>query len=402
MKNQLADKHVALGITGSIAAYKTCAILRKLQHLGAEIRVVMTEAAQKFITPLTFETLTGVEVITDLFPAHRVVKTRHINIAEWADCILICPATANIIGKIANGIADDFLTTFVMASRTPVLFAPAMDYQMVQNPMYLANCEKLAKNGYKFITTETGDLASGATGPGRLAGLDRITDSVCQVLLETDSLESKRVLVTAGPTHEAIDPVRYISNHSSGKMGYSIAQEAKLRGAEVTLISGPVTYRVAEGIRVKSVQSAKEMSQTTISEWKKHDILIMAAAVADYTPKEVSSQKLKKEKPQWTLSLEKTEDILMSISDEKKNRVVVGFALETENGEEQALKKLSKKNLDMICLNNPLDEGSGFGQDTNKVTLIHSDGKTEPLPLMPKWKVAQQILDRIEVLIEKR
>jgi phosphopantothenoylcysteine decarboxylase/phosphopantothenate--cysteine ligase len=275
-----------------------------------------------------------------------------------------------------------------------------MDYQMVQNPIYCANCEKLAKYGYRILPTETGDLASGLKGPGRLADPDSIIDNVCLALHESKSLSGKRILVTAGPTIEAIDPVRYITNRSSGKMGYSIAREAKLRGAEVTLISGPVSQHVFDGIHFLPVKTAREMSDATLSEWKTHDILIMAAAVADYTPKTFSLHKVKKEKSQWSLDLQKTDDILLQVASSRKEGIVVGFALETEKGEIQASKKVKEKKLDLICLNNPLEEGCGFGEESNKVTLIYPDGKKEPLPLMLKWEVAQTIFDRIEVLMK--
>ena len=402
LKKRLEGRRILLGVTGSIAAFKACEILRILQREGAEIRVVMTRAAQHFIDPLTFETLSGHEAITDLFPGNRVVKTRHISVAEWAECILICPATANVIGKVASGIADDFLTTAMMASRCPVIFAPAMDYQMVQNPIYLSNCEKLKGLGYKFIATEEGELASGAVGQGRLADYGRIFDGVKATLFGSDSLNGIKVLVTAGPTREALDPVRYLTNHSSGKMGYALAEEAVLRGAEVTLVSGPTDLRPAGSINLVKVKTAEEMAESVKMMWKHSEVLIMAAAVADYRPVERSSKKIKKAAAsKWSLQLEKTEDILSNISKKKDGKIVVGFALETEDGEKRAKKKLVDKRLDLICLNNPLEEGAGFGGDTNRITLIDREGRSESLPLLPKWEVAGKILDRVESFMEK-
>ena len=396
----MQDRRVLLGVAGSIAAYKACEVLRMLQREGAEVRVVMTKAAQKFVAPLSFETLSGDEVITELFPSHRVVKTRHVSMAEWAECILVCPATANVVGKVASGVADDFLTTVIMASRAPVVFVPAMDYQMVQNPVYLFNCEKLRQWGYGFVDSEEGVLASGARGPGRLADYDRILDGVKSVLLGSDRLRGVRVLVTAGPTRESLDPVRYLTNRSSGKMGFALAEEAALRGAEVTLVSGPTTLRSFEGVRVRKVQTAEEMAATVEEAWKDHQVLLMAAAVADYRPAERHPQKIKKGDSEWLLPLERTEDVLTKVG-KQKGKIVVGFAVETEEGEKRAAQKLKEKGLALICLNNPLEAGAGFDVDTNVVTFIDKKGKTESLPLMPKWKVAQKILDRVEAFLNR-
>ena len=396
----MQDRRVLLGVAGSIAAYKACEVLRMLQREGAEVRVVMTKAAQKFVAPLSFETLSGDEVITELFPSHRVVKTRHVSMAEWAECILVCPATANVVGKVASGVADDFLTTVIMASRAPVVFVPAMDYQMVQNPVYLFNCEKLRQWGYGFVDSEERVLASGARGPGRLADYDRILDGVKSVLLGSDRLRGVRVLVTAGPTRESLDPVRYLTNRSSGKMGFALAEEAALRGAEVTLVSGPTTLRSFEGVRVRKVQTAEEMAATVEEAWKDHQVLLMAAAVADYRPAERHPQKIKKGDSEWLLPLERTEDVLTKVG-KQKGKIVVGFAVETEEGEKRAAQKLKEKGLALICLNNPLEAGAGFDVDTNVVTFIDKKGKTESLPLMPKWKVAQKILDRVEAFLNR-
>lgn len=400
-KKRLQSQHILLGVTGSIAAYKACEVLRQLQREGADVRVVMTDSAQEFIGPLSFETLSGHEVITELFPRYRVVKTRHISVAEWANCILICPATANIIGKVASGIADDFLTTTVMASRSPVIFAPAMDYQMVQNRIYLSNCEKLKNEGYRFVESEEGDLASGARGPGRLADYDRILHGVKLALLGSESLKGKRILITAGPTQESLDPVRYLTNHSTGKMGYVLAEESVLRGAEVTLVSGPTYLQPIDGIIFKPVMTADEMSRIVLEEWERNDVLIMAAAVADYRPSETSPQKIKKGSGEWMLKLEPTRDILLQVSQKKAGGIFVGFALETEDEEARAKQKLNEKGLDLICLNNPLEKGSGFGGDTNRVVLFDRRGNKDSLPLMPKWEVSQKILDRVEILLNQ-
>ena len=389
-----------MGVTGSIAAYKACEILRMLQRAGAEVRVAMTHAAQHFVTPLTFETLSGFEVCTKMFPSRPVDRTRHVKIAEWADCMLICPATANIIGKIASGIADDFLTTAVMAARSRVVIAPAMDFRMVQNPVYLENCEKLKKLGYLFVPTMEGELASGARGPGRLADPDDIFNLVRMALCGSDSLKGVSVLVTAGPTREDLDPVRFLTNHSSGKMGYALASEAALRGARVKLISGPVNIKPFSGVTTVQVTSADEMREAVAAEWKNHKILIMAAAVADFRPAEKRNMKIKKNGSEWKLDLEPTVDILKSLHQPQNGKVTVGFALETENDEMGALKKLKEKKLDLICLNNPLTKGAGFQTDTNQVTLIDAAENREELALMPKWQVAGQIWDRIEKLIK--
>jgi phosphopantothenoylcysteine decarboxylase/phosphopantothenate--cysteine ligase len=396
VKERLENLRILLGVTGSIAAYKACEILRLLQKEGAEVRVVMTAAARRFVSPLTFETLSKQEVITELFPEGRVVKTRHIGAAEWAQCMLICPATLDCIGKVASGIADDFLTTAVSASRAPVLFAPAMDFEMAGNAIYLANCEKLRTLGYRFISPEEGELASGASGLGRLARPERILDAIRCTVLGTSTLKNRRILVTAGPTRESLDPVRYFSNHSSGKMGLAIAEEAFLRGAQVTLVSGPTIFRCMDGIRQIQIQTAKEMAEAVHQEWKHSDVLVMAAAVADYRPESASNQKIKKNRSGITLRLESTEDILMSAASTKGSRIVVGFALETENGVDNAFQKLQEKKLDLICLNNPLADGSGFGSDTNQITLIDGNRNIRELSVLPKWEAARHLLDAVE------
>ncbi len=392
---KLQGCHILMGVTGSIAAYKACEMIRMLTKQGAEVQVVMTESAREFVAPLTFETLTRREVIQCLFPSNKVIKTRHVSMAEWADCVLICPATANIIGKIASGIADDFLSTVVMASRAPVLFAPAMDYEMVQNPIYLDNCKKLKSCGYHFVDTETGDLASGAIGPGRLADLEIIFSSVRDVLISEKPLKDMSVLVTAGPTRESIDPVRYLSNRSSGKMGFALAEEASLLGANVTLISGPSALSCPSNIKRIHVETANEMARAVYAEFPGSKVVIMAAAVADYTVSDPSAQKLKKTDDDLTLSLKRTEDILLSLGKQKTDQFLTGFALESENGETNALQKLQDKNLDLICLNSAVESDAGFESDTNRMTLYSKGGIRTELELMPKWQTAQQILNTI-------
>lgn len=402
MRWRLENKSIVLGVTGSIAAYKACLVCRDLIRAGAQVRVAMTRAAQEFVTPLTFETLTGNEVAVGLFPEHRVVKTRHIRWAEWADALLICPATANIVAKATAGIADDFLSTLITAARCPVLFAPAMDYQMASNPVYLDNCEKLRRLGYGFVDPEEGELASGASGPGRLASYNRIFHAVTHRILQSDILHGKRVLVTAGPTREPVDPVRYLSNASSGKMGFALAEAAFLRGADVTLITGPTALDTFEGVRRLPVQTADEMAQAVRTQWPDHDVLIMAAAVADFTPVRPSPGKIKKTQAHLALQLRRTEDILQTAAAEKRERIVVGFALETEDGERNAREKLLSKNLDLICLNSASEAGAGFDSDTNRVTLLGPDGGTESLGLLSKQETAERILNAVIRLKKER
>jgi phosphopantothenoylcysteine decarboxylase / phosphopantothenate---cysteine ligase len=402
MQGRLQDRRILMGVTGGIAAYKACEVLRRLQREGAEVRVVMTAAAQKFIAPLTFETLSMNEVVTDMFPRHRTFGTMHVHWAEWAECLLVCPATMNCIGKIASGIADDFLSTVIAASRSPVVFAPAMDFQMAAHSIFLSNCEKLKALGYGFVMHESGELASGLEGPGRLAKPERILDGVRAALLGSKRLNGVRILVTAGPTIEPIDPVRFLSNRSTGKMGLALGEEAALRGAEVTLVSGARFAHVMDGIRFLAAATGLDMAETVREEWERNDVFIAAAAVSDYRPRTVSSRKIKKESDELLLPLERTEDILRKASAVKGDRIVVGFALETENGVENAIHKLTEKNLDLICLNHALESGSGFESDTNRITMIGRDGSVSELPLMPKWDAARSILDAIEPLVKNR
>jgi len=398
----LKDKKVILGITGGIAAYKACDIVRRLKKLGAQVIVVMTENAQKFITPLTFETLSGNEVVTEMFPERRFVGVRHVDLAGWADLILIAPATANIIGKIRSGIADDILTTIVISSKAPVLIAPAMNVNMYENPIFQENLSYLQKLGYKFVEPGVGELASGIVGKGRLAEPETIVGEVVKILTKEKDLEGKSIVVTASRTEEPLDPIRYLSNRSSGKMGYAIAQEAYERGAKVTLISGPSNLTPPSGLNFIPVRTAQEMLSAVKSVFKKADALIMSAAVSDFSPTLISKEKIKKGRKEIVLKLRHTVDILKEMGKQKKEKVLVGFSLETEDEIKNAKKKLAEKNLDLIVVNNPNVPGAGFEVNTNQVTLIDKRGKIEKLPLLSKKEVAGKILDKVSLLLRKK
>ena len=397
-KDVLYGKKIVLGVTGCIAAYKSAYFIRDLVKRGAGVKVVMSPSATQFITPLTLSTLSSNAVVVNMFPETKNSSTNlntwHIDLAQWADLILIAPATVNTVAKLAYGFADNALTTLAAAARSPVVLAPAADVDMYENPATKENLAKLESLGYYIVEAEEGELASGLSGKGRLAELDKIIDSVEFVLsgFEKD-LKGKKILVTAGPTIEDIDPVRFIGNRSSGKMGYALAKAAFLRGADVTLISGTSSEIAYEEIKKVNVRSADEMKKAVDKELKKNDFLIMSAAVADYKPAKVSSKKLKKEKSLTEIKITKTADILSSIKNEKK--VVVGFALETDNEIANAKRKLKAKQLDMIVLNSLKDKRSGFEFDTNKVTLIKKSGKTINLPLQSKFQIANKILSEI-------
>ena len=397
-KDVISRKRIVLGVTGCIAAYKSAYLVRDLIKRGAEVRVVMTPAATEFITPLTLSTLSNNNVIVNTFPdspnSNTSINTWHIDLAQWADLIVIAPATVNTVAKIACGFADNALTTMVSAARSLVLIAPAADVDMYQNPITQENILKLESLGYFIIPAEEGELASGLSGFGRLADLNKILDTV-ELLLSNHKkdLPGKRILVTAGPTYEDIDPVRFIGNRSSGKMGYAVAKASYLRGAEVTLISGPSSENVYPEIKKINVRSADEMKKLVEKELRNNDILIMASAVADYKPAKTESKKLKKEQKLSELKLSPTEDILASIKKDKK--IVVGFALETDNELTNAKKKLKEKDLDLMILNSLKDKKSGFEFDTNKITILKKTGKTIKLPLMNKFQTANKILDAI-------
>ena len=392
----LKGKKILLGITGSIAAYKAAEIVSLLKKRGAEVFVIMTESATKFIQPLTFSTLSGNPVIDDLFSINDKMVVKHISLAQWADLILIALATANIIGKIANGIADDMLTAVVMAFKAKVIFAPAMNKNMISNPLYRQNVEKLAALGYEFIDSEYGRLACGETGEGRLANIEDIVDTIEYTLTFKNDYQGKTVLVTASCTREPIDKVRFISNYSSGKMGFALAKIARARGARVILITGPTFLPAHKGITTISIESAKEMKKEVFKHFSKADIIISAAAVADFRPRKVFAGKIKKEKGEEPLiELERTPDILYELGKKKGDKILVGFAAETENLANNALKKLKKKRLDLIVVNDISVKEAGFGSDKNRARLINSKGSARELPLMPKIDMAEKILDEI-------
>jgi phosphopantothenoylcysteine decarboxylase/phosphopantothenate--cysteine ligase len=397
----LDGKNLIVGISGGIAAYKACEIVRRLKKLGAQIIVIMTENAQKFITPLTLETLSENEVVTEMFPEKKMVGVRHINLAQWADLILIAPATANLIGKIRAGIADDILTTVVISTKSPVMFAPSMNVNMYENPIFGENMEYLKKLGYKFIEPETGDLACG-TGKGRLPEPEAIVGEVVKFLTGKRDLEGRSILVTAGRTQEPLDPVRYLSNRSSGRMGYAVAEAAQRRGARVTLISGPSDLPVPGELNFVQVEKAKEMHSAVRSRFGKADVLIMAAAVSDFVPSIVSPEKTKKKEEEIYLRLKPGVDILKEMGKRKKRQILVGFSLETEDEIKNSKRKLTEKNLDMIVVNNPTVPGAGFEVDTNQVIFIDKRGKVEKLPLLSKKEVAERVLDRVSLLLKKR
>jgi len=394
----LAGKTIVLGITGSVAAYKAAEIASKLVQGGARVEVVMTEAATRFITSLTLRSITHGAVVSDMFDLASQHAVEHIALGEAADVVVIAPATASVIAKLAVGIADDMVALTVLATRAPVIVAPTMDANMFDNPVTQENLAKLKARGFIIVGPEYGRLASGKVGLGRLADIDKIISTITQVLGRSSDLKGKRMVVTAGGTQEPIDPARHIGNPSSGKMGYAIAQAARDRGAKVTLITAPTSLPDPAGIEVIHVRTAAEMKAAVAKAVAKADALIMAAAVADYQPKTEAKTKIKKETPSLTLELVKTPDIITEV---KGDFIKVGFAAESEDVVANARKKLEKKQLDLIVANDITDKKSGFGVDTNKVTLIDKKGKTEKLPLMSKREVADKILDRVVGLLKQ-
>lgn len=399
MKNIIDNKNIVLGVSGGIAAYKSVELLRLFVKEGANVRVIMTKYAQAFVGALTFKALSGQTVCTDLFEKSDDASIRHIDWAEQADAVVIAPATANIIGKLANGIADDALSTFMMAVTCPVVICPSMNTHMFESNAVQRNLEILRSDGYFVINPEFGSLACGTTGPGRLPEPHDILDRTVFYLTPKD-LQDKRILVTAGPTREPIDPVRFISNPSSGKMGFAVARAAEFRGGKVTLITGPTNLLDPNNVAVIRVNTAKEMALAVFENMENSDIIIKTAAVSDYRPKDHADQKLKKEKDELVFSLERTQDILKEIGRNKKERILVGFAAETERLEQHAEQKLAEKNLDIIVGNIVGHPDSGFGADTNTVTLFYKDGTKENLPKMHKDDVANILLDRILKIIE--
>lgn len=391
----LKDKFIVLGVSGSIAAYKAASLASMLVKAGAKVQVIMTRNATNIINPITFETLTGNKCLVDTFDRNFQYEVEHISIAKKADAFIIAPATANVIAKVANGLADDMLTTTFLACTCPKLISPAMNTQMLNNPVTQDNIKKCASYGIKIIQSESGRLACGDTGSGKLPEPEMLFAHLEQTVGYPKDLAGKKVLVTAGPTREALDPVRYITNHSSGKMGYAIAKVASARGAEVTLVSGQVNLLPPPGVEFISVVSAADMAEAVISRFPQTDIVIKAAAVADYRPKYVSDQKIKKKDDDLSIQLERTQDILKYLGENKKpGQIVCGFSMETENLVENSRAKLKKKNVDMIVANSLKVSGAGFGGDTNVVTLITKDGEKE-LPLMSKDEVADSILNEL-------
>lgn len=397
----LKGKTVLLGITGSIAAYKIAYLASALHKLHADVHVLMTENATNFINPITFETLTGNKCLVDTFDRNFQFQVEHVSIAKKADVVMIAPASANVIGKLANGLADDMLTTTVMACRCQKILAPAMNTAMYENPVVQDNIRKLQTYGYEVITPASGYLACGDTGAGKMPEPETLLEYILKEAAFQKDLAGKKLLVTAGPTQEAIDPVRCLTNHSSGKMGYAIAKMAMLRGAEVTLVSGPTAIEPPLFVKVVPVTSARDMFEAVTSLSDEQDIIIKAAAVADYRPKQVSEDKVKKKDDQASIELERTDDILKYLGQHKKQgQFLCGFSMETRDMLRNSRAKLEKKNLDMVAANNLKVEGAGFQGDTNVLTLITQDEEVS-LPLMSKEDAALKILDKILLLITK-
>ena len=388
----LAGKNIVIAVCGSIAAYKIATLIRLLVKADAQVNVIMSKEATVFITPLTLSTLSKNPVLIDYYQPNTGEWNNHVEIALKADYILVAPATANTLAKMANGFCDNLLTAVYLSAKCPVLFAPAMDLDMWKHPSTQSNINKLISYGNTLIPPGKGELASGLVGEGRLAEPEEIIDFLVKVSEGDLPLAGKKALVSAGPTYEAIDPVRFIGNHSSGKMGYAIAGQLKVLGADVTLVSGPSALKIPEGVHAISVTSAAEMLNACEAHFEAADIVVMSAAVADYTPVKVASQKIKKKESEFSIELKKTTDILATLGAKKKeNQLLVGFALETNNELENAKDKLVRKNLDFIVLNSMQDKGAGFATDTNKVTIIDRSGNTHEFSLKSKEEVAKDI-----------
>lgn len=398
----LHNKTIVIGVTGGIAAYKACDVVSKLRKRGASVYVIMTEAASKFVAPLTFQTLSNHFVVSDMFAEQKTWEVEHISLAKKADLMVIVPATADIIGKLAAGIADDMLTTTAMACRAPVMLAPAMNTGMYHNPIVQENIRKLTTLGYPVIEPVCGMLACGDEGEGKLADVDTIVEAITSFAIPQD-LKGKRILVTAGPTRELIDPVRYITNRSSGKMGYAVAAQAAKRGADVTLISGPTILEAPAGIRtIVRVETAAQMYQAVIEAFPNHDAVIQSAAVADYRPKHYSGTKIKKADGDLYIELERTDDIAYEIGKIKGDKILVGFAAETDNVTEHAVQKIKKKNFDFIVANDVTKAGAGFNTDTNIITIIDAQGTAHEYPQLLKTEAADIILDTVAELFNRK
>ena len=395
---RLAGKTVVLCVTGGIAAYKAADLTSKLRHAGAAVRVLMTESATQFISPMTFETLSGNRTVVDTFDRNFAWEVEHISLAKAADVFVIAPATANVIAKAAHGIADDMVTTTLLATKAPVVIAPAMNTGMYDNPVTQQNLQTLRMRGFHIIDPAAGRLACGDTGRGKLPDTPVLIQGIERALTPQD-LAGLRVLVTAGPTQEAMDPVRFLSNHSSGKMGYAIAARAAMRGAAVTLVSGPTALDTPAGVQRVDIISARDMYDAVLSRAEKQDMIIKAAAVGDYRPAQAAPEKLKKGDDELTVTLARNPDILAALGQRKRpGQLLCGFAMETQNLIDNAESKLRRKNCDMLVANSLRDEGAGFGTDTNIATLLFADGRRETEPIMSKEALADVILDRLIAL----
>ena len=397
----LKGKKILLCVSGGIAVYKACALTSKLTQAGARVKVVLTEGAAKFVTPLTFQALSRDSVYIDVFEEKDATKITHIDIADWADIVVVAPATANIIGKAANGIADDLVSTMLLATTAPIFIAPAMNVHMYEHPAVKENIRILKLRGNHFLEPDEGYLACGYVGKGRLMEPEDIITRLDEYFRIPDSsLSGKTILITAGPTQEKVDPVRYFTNRSSGKMGYAIAREASKRGAKVILISGPTNLERPNCVDFVPVETAAEMYEKVIERYEEVDVVVKSAAVADYRPKNIHEQKVKKQPDEWAIEMERTTDILQTLGNKKSKQLLVGFAAESEQVEEYAKGKLKRKNLDMIVANSIVEAGAGFQGDTNIVTIFKKDGTSLALPLMSKQEVSINLLNEIERLLE--
>ena len=401
----LKGKHIVLGITGGIAAYKTVMLLRLLKKSGAEVQVVMTPSAKEFVSPVTFSSLSGNPVVSEFFSANTGEWHSHVDLGLWADLMVIAPATASTIGKMANGIADNMLITTYLSAKEDVMIAPAMDLDMWMHPSTQRNIKMLREDGVIIITPDSGLLASGLEGKGRMAEPEKIFKEIEKYFIPSESLKGLKAMVTAGPTYENIDPVRFIGNYSSGKMGFELAKELESRGAEVTLITGPVALNLEGESHIKriDVTSAMEMFEAASDKFRETDIAIFAAAVADYAPIEICDKKIKREEEEkLTIELKRNPDIAASLGKLKKNQLTVGFALETQNERENAIKKIKSKNFDLIVLNSLNDPDAGFNKDTNKITIFSKNGKEISFDSKTKQEVAKDIIDEVEKSLEER
>lgn len=395
-KDMLKDRKILVCVSGGIAVYKAVALVSKLAQAGANVKVIMTASAKEFVTPLSFQVMSRNDVFFDTFDEKDSKVIAHIDLADWADLILVAPATANVIGKVANGLADDMVTTTILASTADVWFAPAMNVDMYANQAVMRNIDRLAQDGYRFIEPSEGFLACGYVGKGRLEEPEVIVETIRQHFTPKKlPLQGKKVVVTAGPTIERIDPVRYVSNFSSGKMGYSMAEAARDLGAETVLISGPVALNKPTGIQVIDIESAEEMYEAVRSQFDDADMVIKSAAVADYKPASIHDQKMKKSDDDAVIEMTRTTDILKTIGALKQQQILVGFAAETEDVLAYGQKKLQKKNLDYIIVNDVTDPGGGFGSDTNVVTLLSKNGTAQSFEQMAKPQLAKQLLELI-------